>query len=68
MSARPTGRRRRKGQGLRTIFALPLLIAVLSIIGLVSALTGDGGRDILSWAGLAAPVIVTFWAMKARKS
>ena len=68
MSARPTGMRRRKGQGLRTIFALPLLIAVLSIIGLVSALTGDGWRDSLSWAGLAAPVIAIFWAMKARKS
>jgi len=50
------------------VFALPLLIAALSVIGLISALTGDGWRDIVSWVGLAVPVIAVAWAMKARRS
>jgi uncharacterized membrane protein len=50
------------------IFAVPLLLALLSIVGLVSALTGDGWRDALSWAGLAAPVIAVGWAMQARRN
>jgi hypothetical protein len=58
----------KRGQPLRAIFALPLAIAVLSIVGLISALTGDGWRDALSWVGLAAPVLIVFWAMRARRS
>lgn len=68
MSVRQTPGRPGKHQGLRAIFAVPLLIAVLSTVGLVSALTGDGWRDVISWLGLAAPVFAVFWAMKARKS
>ncbi len=49
------------------IFAVPLALALLSIVGLVSALTGDGARDLLSWAGLAAPVLVTLWALAVRR-
>lgn len=57
----------RKAQPLRAIFALPIVIGVIGVIGLVSALTGDGWRDMLSWAGLATPVAATAWAMKARR-
>lgn len=53
---------------LRAIFALPLVIGVLGVIGLVSALTGDGWRDVVSWIGLAVPVLAVVWAMKARRS
>jgi hypothetical protein len=53
---------------LRVIFALPLAIAALSLVGLVAALTGDGWRDVLSWAGLAAPILTVCWAMSARRS
>lgn len=53
---------------MRAVFALPLAIAVLSSVGLVSALTGDGWRDAVSWLGLAAPVLVVIWAMKARRT
>ena len=53
---------------LGAIFALPLAIGVLSVVGLISALTGDGWRDALSWAGLAAPVLAVGWAMKARRT
>lgn len=53
---------------LRAVFALPLAIALLSLVGLVSALTGDGWRDAVSWLGLAAPVLAVAWAMKARRT
>jgi hypothetical protein len=43
----PTGR----------IFAIPVLIALVTLIGLVAALLGDGWRDMLSWVGLGIPVI-----------
>ena len=58
----------RTSHGLRAIFAMPLAIAVLSSVGLVSALTGDGWRDAISWIGLGAPVLITGWAMRARRS
>lgn len=60
--------KRRRPQSLRAIFAIPLLLAALSVVGLVSALTGDGWRDALSWLGLAAPVAALAWAMRARRS
>ena len=60
--------RKIKQFGLRAIFAVPLLIAVLSIVGLVAALTGDGWRDMLSWVALTAPVAAVAWAMRVRRS
>lgn len=58
----------RKGRRLRTIFAVPLLLALVSIAGLVVALTGDGLRDAASWAALGLPVLTVSWAMCARRS
>lgn len=55
-------------RNLGAIFAVPLAIAVFSAVGLVSALTGDGWRDMLSWAALGVPVIAVGWAMKARRT
>ncbi|WP_293704649.1 hypothetical protein [Sphingopyxis sp. UBA6723] len=55
-------------RGLRAIFAIPLLLALASIAGLVIALTGDGLRDAASWAALAIPVFAVGWAMRARRS
>lgn len=57
-----------KKQGLRAIFAMPLLLAIASIIGLVVALTGDGPRDAAAWAALAIPVGAVGWAMHARRT
>lgn len=59
---------KRPRQSLKTIFAAPIAIGALSSVALVAALTGDGWRDALSWAGLAVPVLVVGWAMKARRS
>ena len=47
---------------------MPLAIAILSSVGLVSALMGDGWQDAISWLGLAVPVLIVGWAMKARNS
>ena len=58
---------KRGGRSPWAIFAVPMVIAAVSIIGLVSALTGDGIRDALSWVALAVPVAAVGWAMRARR-
>ncbi|MBR2171949.1 hypothetical protein [Sphingopyxis sp.] len=58
----------KKAGGLRAIFAVPLLLATVSIAGLVVALTGDGWRDAASWAALAIPVFAVGWAMRTRRT
>ena len=44
-------------RSLWMIFRWPLLIALISIVGLVSALVGDGWWDALSWATLGIPAL-----------
>lgn len=63
MTNKPNSRAR----SLRAVFAAPLVMCVLSLIGLVSALTGDGLADWLSWAALAVPVLAVAWAMRRRR-
>ena len=58
----------RKAGSLRAIFALPVALALVSIVGLVVALTGDGLRDVAAWAALAIPVLVVGWAMRNRRT
>jgi hypothetical protein len=53
--------------GLWRIFAVPLALAIVSVIGLVAALTGDGWRDWISWATLALPVAAFVWAWIYRR-
>lgn len=50
------------------LYAWPALIALLSLVGLVAALIGDGPLDWLSWLGLAAPVCALGWALTRRLS
>ena len=45
-------------QTLRAIFAAPLAIGALSLVGLVAALVGDGLWDAVSWVTLAVPVLL----------
>jgi hypothetical protein len=40
------------------LWRMPLLIAVVSIGGLVAALVGDGLWDLLSWITLSLPIIL----------
>jgi hypothetical protein len=40
------------------LWGMPLLLAVLSLFGLIAALTGTGIWHWLAWIALAAPIIV----------
>lgn len=57
----------KKPQRLRRIFAAPSLLALLSVAGLVVALTGDGWRDGAAWIALGVPVLAVGWAMRAKR-
>ena len=48
----------RSHRTLQQIFALPILIGILSTVGLIAALVGDGWWDGLSWATLSFPVLL----------
>jgi hypothetical protein len=51
------------GAELRRTFGTPAVIALASIIGLVSALIGDGIFDVISWAALGTLIGVVVWAV-----
>jgi hypothetical protein len=60
-----TGRGRNRG-----VFRVPTLLALVGVVGLVSALIGDGPWDALSWAALATPVLVIIrclWRSRASR-
>lgn len=48
--------RRRQSSG--QIFAVPIVIGVLSVIGLIAALVGDGIWDGVSWLTLVIPIVL----------
>ncbi|UYY58566.1 hypothetical protein [Sphingomonas sp. S2-65] len=58
---------RARNQSLRAIFAIPLLLAMLSVVGLVVALVDQGWPDLVSWVLLSAPIAAVAWAMRARR-
>lgn len=45
------------------VFAFPVAIAALSLVGLTLALFGDGLYDFCAWLGLALPLASVLWAM-----
>jgi hypothetical protein len=51
---------------LSQIFAAPILVGVLSAVGLVAALVGDGWWDGVSWLTLALPVLLYFFFVLCR--
>ena len=64
MTTKPKSRAR----SLWSVFAAPLIMGVLSLIGLVSALAGNGLADWLSWMALAMPILSVAWAMRRRRT
>ena len=52
---------------LRSTWAIPIALALLTILGLIVALTGDGWRDMVAWIALGAPVIATIIAFATRR-
>ena len=58
---------RSRRQTLGQIFAAPLVIGALSVIGLISALVGDGIWDGLSWLTLGVPVaLCAYFTLRPR--
>lgn len=53
---------------IRSTWALPALLALATLFGLILALTGDGWRDTLACIALATPVLATGWAMRRQRS
>jgi membrane protein implicated in regulation of membrane protease activity len=58
----------RSHRTLRQIFALPIIIGILSTVGLLAALIGDGWWDGLSWATLSLPVLLYFFYFMRRRA
>lgn len=48
-------------RGLWMIFRWPLLLALLSSLGLISALLEDGVYDLVSWLSLGIPLLLIGW-------
>ena len=55
-------RRSHKALGLGAVFAAPLTLFVLSLVGLIGALLEDGAWDWIGSALLATAVIAVAWA------
>jgi hypothetical protein len=47
-----------RGGGFVRVFGMPTLLALVSAVGLISALLGDDLWDALSWLALGAPVAI----------
>jgi hypothetical protein len=58
---------RPKRQSLGAIFLVPAILAVLTCVGLVSALLGDELWDGLSWLALSVPIAVVAWYALVRR-
>lgn len=43
------------------VFGKPILLALISMAGLIAALVGDGVWDVVSWITLGFIVAVTVW-------
>lgn len=63
-TARPFNRRPRAGLG--RVMAIPALLLLASIAGLVLGLTGDGLPDVVAWALLSIPIILSALAFLRR--
>jgi hypothetical protein len=50
------------------IWPAPIVIGVLSTIGLIAALLSDQSGDVLAWFTLAVPVAVALWFWMPRRA
>jgi hypothetical protein len=53
----------RAPRSLWQIFAVPLLLGVLTTVGLIAALVGDGIWDGVSWLTLGVPIAVCLYCL-----
>lgn len=47
----------------RQIWSMPVLTAVITAVGLLTALLGDGWWDIVSWSALGLPLGLLAWCL-----
>lgn len=50
----------------RHSYRAPVVIAIASLLGLISALVGDGVFDVISWLALGGVLAVIGWAFAYR--
>lgn len=50
------------------VWTAPVVLGVLTAVGLVSALLSDSTGDVLSWLTVGAPVAVVMWYWPRRQS
>lgn len=50
------------------IWPAPIVIGVLSSVGLIAALLSDQSGDVLAWITLAVPVAVVLWFWMPRQA
>ena len=60
--------KRSHGGRRHSIFAIPFALAVVSLVGLIVGLLGDGVIDLFAWFALGVPVAAIGWAFAARRA
>ena len=50
-----------------SLWAWPIVLGLLTTVGLISALLGDGPWDLLSWVTLGVPVAIGLWFSLVRR-
>jgi hypothetical protein len=53
----------RSRRSLGQIFGVPAVLGILTTVGLVAALVGDGVFDGLSWLTLGAPIAISVYCI-----
>lgn len=49
------------------VFGIPMVIGLVTTVGLIAALLDDGLVDAVSWAALSVPVLTAVWSWRKRK-
>ena len=44
-----------------SLWRVPIVLGVLTLVGLLSGLMGDGAWDAVSWIGLGVPTLIGTW-------
>lgn len=50
------------------VFAIPIIIALATLGGLIAALVGEGWLDAVAWLGLSAAIVIpVYCGIRARR-
>lgn len=55
-------------QNFKKVWAIPTVLAVITLFGLLSALLGTGIWYILSWITLTIPLVIMVWKVWGYKT